>query len=242
MSALVPYLTAHLAEAADQLLDERDMAKVAMMTDELRSIQADLVPVESAVGAHTLNELLGRAAVATKELESTRKRRVEPLNEEVKQINAIFKAITVHLDDITTKGKGYLVAWTQRERARVQREQEEAQRKQREAAAAEAVAMAKAEAAKTSKAREKALAEAEAASVAQVAAQIAEPMAAPKAYRGDFGTSSLRKVWRFEVVDQTQVPREFCIVDEKKIRAAVLGGSREIPGVSIYLDETVQVR
>ena len=54
--------------------------------------------------------------------------------------------------------------------------------------------------------------------------------------------SSVRKVWKFEIVDETVVPVEYLTVDERKIRAAVTLGAREIPGVRIYEDVSVAVR
>lgn len=50
-----------------------------------------------------------------------------------------------------------------------------------------------------------------------------------------------RSRWTFEIVDESQVPREFLRVDEKAIRAAVKAskGKIEIPGVRVYEDTTV---
>jgi hypothetical protein len=50
-----------------------------------------------------------------------------------------------------------------------------------------------------------------------------------------------RETWTFRVVDARLVPREFLVIDEKKIRAHVAehGDSRPIPGVAI--EKTTQV-
>lgn len=81
------------------------------------------------------------------------------------------------------------------------------------------------------------------------AAALPEPVAAPVAAAaptgprrtasGSVGTS---KVWKFDVTDPQQVPREFLTVDERLIRQAVRDGARQIPGVHIYQDEQVRVR
>lgn len=46
-------------------------------------------------------------------------------------------------------------------------------------------------------------------------------------------------VWKFEVTNGAEVPREFMVIDEKKIREAVHGGAREIPGVRIYQETQI---
>lgn len=47
------------------------------------------------------------------------------------------------------------------------------------------------------------------------------------------GKVASRKVWGFKVTDESLVPRGYLVVDERKIRAAVGSGPREIPGVEI---------
>lgn len=51
-----------------------------------------------------------------------------------------------------------------------------------------------------------------------------------------------KMVFKFEVLDPALVPIQFCSVDEKKIRAAVSSGAREIPGVRIYEDIQISIR
>jgi hypothetical protein len=55
--------------------------------------------------------------------------------------------------------------------------------------------------------------------------------------RSETGASAhVRKVWKAEILDESQVPREFCIPDMKLINQAVKGGIREIAGVRIFED------
>ena len=51
-----------------------------------------------------------------------------------------------------------------------------------------------------------------------------------------------REVWTFRVVQPELVPRELCVPDDTKIRAAVAMGYRDIPGVVVELDTQVSVR
>lgn len=53
---------------------------------------------------------------------------------------------------------------------------------------------------------------------------------------------SVRKVWKFEVTDASQVPREFCSPDQKKIEAAFHVGITEIPGIRFYQESIVTAR
>lgn len=63
-----------------------------------------------------------------------------------------------------------------------------------------------------------------------------------KTVQSDLGAISAKKVWEFEVIDESKVPNEFKIVNEKAIRAAVKAGVRNIPGVKIYQTETLAVK
>jgi uncharacterized UPF0146 family protein len=53
-----------------------------------------------------------------------------------------------------------------------------------------------------------------------------------------------RDVWKFEVEDLSKVPREFLVLDEKKVRAHVqaLKENARIPGVKIWKDVTIVAR
>ena len=58
--------------------------------------------------------------------------------------------------------------------------------------------------------------------------------AAPEKVQGE----QRKKVWKFRVVDESLVPREFLVVDEKKIRAQVVAfkGNTKIAGVEVWED------
>ena len=52
---------------------------------------------------------------------------------------------------------------------------------------------------------------------------------------GDLGTtSSLRPSWKYEVVDPAAEPREYLVLDDQKIRAAIKSGVRQIVGLRIF--------
>lgn len=56
------------------------------------------------------------------------------------------------------------------------------------------------------------------------------------------GSASTRDVWKFRIVDQSKIPAEYFILDEKKISGVVRAGVREIPGLEIYAEQTLVVR
>lgn len=67
------------------------------------------------------------------------------------------------------------------------------------------------------------------------AAQALAPLVAPTGV-------TVREVWEFRVVDAALVPRQYLMVNEPAIRAAVAAGVREIPGVVIEKGQQVIAR
>lgn len=55
-------------------------------------------------------------------------------------------------------------------------------------------------------------------------------------------TASASRFWNYRVVDPQAVPRQFLMVNEAAIKAAVAGGVREIPGVEIFEDVRTAIR
>ena len=55
-------------------------------------------------------------------------------------------------------------------------------------------------------------------------------------------TEGVRNVWTFEVQNPANVPREYLILDEKKIREAIRSGERSIPGLMIFQQQQTVYR
>ena len=232
------------AEVALQLLEDREADKLALFVDEINLISGrwtNTVP-ETMDQAAGLSELMSRAQVALKELEALRVSRTQPLVVEQRSINGLFKTLTDPVEALIERGKRAMVAYQQAERARRQREADAVRRRQEEAARKEREALEAAEAAKTEAARNKALKAADDASKALATAMIEATLPAPRGIRTDTGTTSTTERWTFQVLKPEMVPREFLTVDDKAIRAAVAAGTREIPGVAIFLEESAQIR
>ena len=252
--ALARVLPGEKLDEAIQLLDARGLAKLELMATEMRLIsdEVSLAPIETDEREAQSVELLNRGVAAMRELDALRRSRVDPLNAEVKAVNALFKVLTDPAEQLLGKGgklERAILAWRQVKRARIQREQEEARRRQEEAAWAEAEALAKAEAAKSTKAREKALAEAEAASKAQANAMLDTPREMPRGTRTDSGSVSARETFVLAGIhDLDAVPQAYWsdpIVLEalkKVLSRAIRAGVRDIPGCSITVEESLTRR
>lgn len=167
--------------------------------------------------------MAGTAKKLNRKLEEVRKEYVKAPNEYVKSVNALAKAYQDRLTVIESGLKKKISAYQVKVELE-RRKQEEADRKARE----ELQAKVNAEAA-----------------ALNVEAPVIAPAVAPelpKVTRTEAGTASQRKEWRFEVIDETQVPREYLMVDHAKIRQAVKAGVREIPGVNIFEESITVIR
>jgi hypothetical protein len=205
----------------------------------------------------------GNAKKIGKAIDAQRKAIILEPSEFVKGVNSICKMITDQLDEAERTAKGKIsqyqarVEMERRERERKAREEAEALQRKLDAEVAEANRKAAEEArrkaeeeARARKASDaeieaaKKKAEEEAAKIAVIAPTVVTPVVqeAPKVTRTESGSASQRKVWTFEVQDPAQVPREYLMVDEKKIRDAVRMGVRDIPGVRIYEDSKTVFR
>lgn len=231
-------------DAATDLLDQREADKLALLVSELAQVEADMpATVPDQITLHTVNDLIGRAAKAHKELEAARRERLRPLEAETRSVNDLFRCVTDRLKALETRGKGLVLAWEQAERQRVEAAREVA-RLAAEQAARE-LAEAEARAAKARSDAERAAAELEAQQAAQrvdaalVTVCWTEPV---RGVRSEHATTGVRYEWTVEVVDDAQVPRQYLVVDMVRLRAAVKSGLREIPGCNVSQRPIVATR
>lgn len=59
---------------------------------------------------------------------------------------------------------------------------------------------------------------------------------------GGVKTKGVTKTWTFDLEDLSEVPREYLVLDETKVRAAIKEGARHIPGIRIYQKESISLR
>lgn len=186
--------------------------------------KAKNLTVVSAEELEIASNLISYVAKLKKKLEAARKKIVKPHNDFVKGVNNSFKKRMEPLDEARKIIETKILEYRKAEQERVRKEQE-ALRK-----AAEEEQKKRAQ-----EAEEKGL---------EPPAPAVVPYVAPpeKSVKAGLGTVTAKKTWAFEIVDESQIPREYLTVDEKKIRAAVQSGVREIAGVKIFETETLAVR
>lgn len=160
-------------------------------------------------------ELLKVVKSKTKLLDEERTVSVKPLNDEVKEINAWFKPALDRLKQCETELKRIMGAYSLAKAQEQQRLLAEASK-----AAEEALVT-------SSNPQANVMALVQQATAAQ----------APKVVG-----VSVSKVWKWELVDASQIPLEYWSIDAAKIEAAVKAGAREIPGVRVYEDARVVAR
>ena len=207
------------------LLVPEESQEVRELTQQVTNVEAAAreLSVIDEVGLKQATDLLGWIAGAKKSLEEKRKMFAAPLNDHVKRINEFFKQRSTPLDNADSMLRGKVLGYRQ-EQARIRREEEERLRKLADKAQKQAEKMA-------------------------VKEGIAAPPPPPipfvpqqaKTVEGGFGAVSAKLFWDFQITDETKVPREFLMVNEKAIRAAVRAGVRNINGVTIFQTETLAV-
>lgn len=154
-----------------------------------------------------------------KAIEEKRKEYTQPINEHLKAINEAFKTLTEPLssaDKIT------------RQKILDYRGEQERQRQE-----AEKIAQLEREAAER-----KAALTGEPIVVPEV---VEAPPAAPNHYRTEMGTLGQRMIRKWELLDMSQVPEEYKILDSAKITKVVKAGIPSIAGIRIYEEPILTV-
>ena len=211
-------------------------------------VEANTLQVSNAAEANTAADLLKAISSTKKSIEDKRKEYTAPLVAAQKSINADFKKMTEPFEQAEKIVKSKIATFHDAEQKRLAEERRkeaeaaaEKARKEAEEAAKERAAQAQDEDEKKrieSQAEQEAQAAAEAAALAtEEAAKKAEPK-----MEGNRGKAVASKVWTFEITDEAKIPREFCVVHEPAIRAAIKDGAREIAGVRIYQETRISSR
>ncbi len=217
------------------IISESDSALVSIIVNSQALVQTHLdenTPVWTVIQGHviTSDEEYQEAAdylviFKTKfnELEAIRTEHVKPLNTVVRGVNDVFKPATMMLKEMEARLKASMSAYALRKQA--------AQRALL-AAAAEA-AMAEIAAARVTDPPDVSDAPSEAMTLIREAQS-----AGPQKVEG-ISTSS---VWKWNFVNEGEVPAKYWSVDSRKIDAAVKAGIRDIPGVNIVEDIRIIAR
>ena len=203
-------------------------------------------------------DLRARITSGIKQVEDARTQIVKPLNDHVANINARFRPMRDGLE----AARGLVDAEILRDRREQERIAEESRRRAAQEAAA---AQAKTEAEQRARAVEAAVTTAREAQAAGYSAEDADELAAlvaqdelakpvevatvapviappAKTTAGERGTTTVAKVWTFEVASPEVIPRAFLVLDEGKVRQAIREGVRVIDGLRIYQADVVRGR
>lgn len=200
---------------------------IAELEPERLSLEARVanLVIRDAQGYREAGEWLKSIKGFLKNIEEARTRITQPMNEALRQVNAQAKDSAAPFMACEQKIKREMLRFSD-EQDRIRQEE---QRKANEAAERERRKLqeqAQKAAAKGQEAKAEALADRASAVVAPIAQQAAPAVAG----------IAIPKVWTFEVVDPSLVPREYLVVDERKIRGVVtaLKGAANIPGVRVF--------
>lgn len=175
-----------------------------MTKAELIVREAKEMVVQDKDSLTTAVDFLGKIATAKKEVDSRRRFFTDPLNQQVKSINDLFRNYSDPLAEADKIVRNKVLAYQAEEAKRVAEEQQ--------------------------RVIEEAKAQTE--GFAPIPISIVEEP--EKTVRAGAGSATTRQVWTFKIVDPSKVPDEYKVIDEKKIAAVVKAGVRNIPGVEIY--------
>lgn len=167
-----------------------------------------------------------------KAAEKEKKAQIDPIKATIAEIEAPFKRFLAEVDKVEQLFREKIAAYhaecKRKEAARLEAERQERLR-QLEAEREKQIIAANGEAT-----------EALETAVEHVQAEVIKPKSSAVGFTG--ATSTGRTVWKYEIVDADKVPREFCEPAAGKINRAVQSGTREIPGVRIYSQDSVMIR
>jgi len=187
-----------------QIMTVKEQTQELMSKAEVIVREAKEMAVQDKGSLTAAVDFLGKIATAKKEVDSRRRFFVDPLNQQVKSINDLFRGYSDPLGEADKIVRSKVLVYQTEEARRVAEEQQ--------------------------KVLEEAKAQAE--EFAPIPISIVEEP--EKTVRAGAGSATTRQVWTFRIVDPSKVPNEYKVIDEKKIAAVVKAGVRHIPGVEIY--------
>lgn len=183
-------------------------------------------------------DYLTRIKKAANYLDGERKKTVTPFNDEVSKINADFKKMLQPLSDMEATIKAELKR-DYNEQLKVQREAELKIRLDEEEKLQKLQKDLKSKNPEKKQAAEEKVQEIKEHSVTTLSSVADLPTR--KISTGG-GTVSMKKVWKWKVIDKKKVPLEYLEVNEKMVNIVVKTGTRELPGFEIYEDVDVAGR
>jgi len=185
--------------------------------------KAKSMEVKTELESKHANNLLLECKKYFKIAEDRRKFFVKPLQDHVKTINDLFKVITSPLKEVEAILKDKLLGWVRIEQAR--KAQEEKEKREITSSFLET-------------------------DTSNVPVTVNEK---PKVtIDSGLGKSFTKKVWKWKVADESKIPKEYWILDEKKINGLLRAHSKnvhgvasndlKIDGIEVYQEDELSVR
>lgn len=185
----------------------------------INSAQELVKATENLGKAKKLINLVNKEVVSLCEPLKAMKRKIDEGQNTIKERAA---EMTKALSDISSEVEKAILEFNKAESLRVQKEQEEQQKLIQE---------------KTDEIRnlgplasDEEIAEA----TKQAEQEVIRPVVSAPSIKG------LTVTWKYEIIDPSKVPVQYCSPDTTKIQTAVRSGVREIPGVKIFKDEKIR--
>lgn len=224
---------------------------------------AGAITIKSAEDLKKATEVEANIKARLKKIEELRKFFVEDITKKVNEINKEFRGLKKPYEEMFEQVDAKVIEYRRIEREKQEKERlkaEEKARKQFEKQRAKEQALAEKEAERQRKLLEKqnlskkAQKEEEKRIEEEKAEKLRESEQTDfnfndadfkqnKTIHSDAGSATFRKDWDFKIIDETKVPREYLIVDEKAIRNAIKkNGVRSIEGIEIFETENSSFR
>lgn len=180
--------------------------------------KADRQEIISQSDVDNANIILKHLSNQLKMIEQKRKTFTQPLNQSLKEINNTFRELVRPLQSAKDILDQKVMAWRREEQEKIRIEQERIAKEQE---------------------RRRKIQEAH----KEKGHEVSEPvvMTKPEPLRTT-DTTTTRKDWKHEILDEAKIPREYLVIHEGKIREAIRRGVREIPGIRIYQKETMVIK
>lgn len=222
----------------NQIIDPQvQLQEISAQVSELRE-QSEHISITNDYDVSMATELLAQVKGRAKAIENLRVLIVQPLNDQVKKINNMFKSQLEPLEQIETTVKRAIIVFRQMQAEIQRREQMQAESaRQDELRILEAERLAAAEANAPLEVIQALEEKQEDLALRPVTI---EPI--KTSVRSTSGSMSAKKIWKFRLVNGDEVPREYMMVNETAIRRAIADGIHEIPGVEIYQEESISIR
>lgn len=201
-----------------EIIDRPEVQKSQQLITVVEN-NANKVVITNDVQAAKAGAVLAQIKTLEKELESQRTFFTKPLNDQVKKINELFKGFSAPLAKARALVTGKIIEYTT----------------EQEKIAAEAQRKADIETRRVQNQLNK-QAEKEGTEAPIVEAPIVAPVA------NKIGNSSIVKRWTFKITKESLIPREYLMIDEKKVREAIRSGERNIKGLEIFQESSLSTR